>query len=371
MRAQASLTVFSRIGRQPLWGCLLMQLLCCAALYAQEQASPQPVKLGVIQGLTGIAAEDGQNVVRAIRLAAEEINRWNVVDLKLLIEDDGTTASKTVSAFQRLKAVGVDAIIGPTWDITSNAVIPFAAKSKMVLINTSTFPEAINLAQGDGYVFSNASSIEEEVKPFASYITRRNIRSAAILYVSNPWGETQLIRYRLAAEQLRVKLVDEVQSSTIENNDWRAVLPRIKARAPDTVVLLLNKTDIDQIVRQAAELRLDVNFFASKNAQPAFIRSASKGWYEGLCMSYPHEQLQQSRTFRAAFESAYHEPPLIYADNSYDAVKILYQAVLSETGEEGAQRRASGEGVFGSAGCLPLPPRQVPRRGGSVADVYP
>ena len=79
---------------------LIVSILSSEDCFAQ-QVVPGLVKIGVIQSLTGFAAEDGKTVVQSLQLAAEDINARGSYHVQLLVEDDGTQTKNTVSAFEK------------------------------------------------------------------------------------------------------------------------------------------------------------------------------------------------------------------------------------------------------------------------------
>ena len=103
---------------------LILLLLSCSCAYAESAAK---LKIGVIQSLTGMAAEDGKTVVQALELAAADIKQQTGTEVELVVEDDQTVSKNSVSAFQKLSAAVPDAIIAATWDFTTNPLLPMAA----------------------------------------------------------------------------------------------------------------------------------------------------------------------------------------------------------------------------------------------------
>lgn len=86
------------------------------------------ITLGAVLPITGIAAPVGEAERNAISLAAKEINASGGVGgrpLQLIVEDDGTDATKSVTATQKLITVDhADMLIGGVWDFLANAVVP-------------------------------------------------------------------------------------------------------------------------------------------------------------------------------------------------------------------------------------------------------
>lgn len=311
---------------------LLSQALVLGALCAglpSRILAAEIFKVGVIQSLSGIAAEDGKTVVQALELAADAINRPNQPGVKLIIEDDQTDPKKAVAAYQKLRSQNVDAVIAASWDFTTNSLLPLAERDKLVLFNTSTLPESLDMKKAAGYVFINAISVRQESAPFNAFIKLRKPSSLGIIYANNSWGETQLAAYEQIARTNEVNLVEKISSQNFDENEWRQIMPRLKAKNPAALLLLLNRNDLDVFLRRAREIGLRSLLFASKNAFDAFRLSKAPEIFEGLCFTYPLEQVKENKQFATEYQKRFGEKPRIYADNTYDALWILHKAFLS------------------------------------------
>lgn len=305
---------------------LLMTVPLHSAAEVRALSSEGVFKIGVVQSLTGIAAEDGVNIVRSLRLAAEEINANEALQVELVIEDDQSASKNSVAAFNKLAAQGIHAVIGATWDFTTNPLLPLARREKIVVFSTSTLPEALNLKEADGFGFVNAISVQAEARPFEAFIKRHEIKKAIIIFANNPWGLTQLDAYSNLAGRHGVSVLEKVSPSQYDINEWREIVPRIKTLKPEAVVLLLNKADLQTFLRRAKELDLQARFFASKNLWDALRLSQGREEFEGVCCTYPFEQMMGQKDFTARFRQQYKDEARIYADNSYDALFILHKA---------------------------------------------
>lgn len=289
-------------------------------------AEPDKFKVGVIQSLTGIAAEDGKNALDAILLAQKQINLTSKPEIKLLIEDDGTDPKQTVSAYQKLKNQGVELIIGPTWSFTVNSIVPLAARDKIILVNTSTIPECLNFSESNGYLFSNGVSVNEHVKAFELYLNERTIRSAAIFYTNNSWGQVQEKAYSKVLNDKHIKVVKRIESSDFDQNDWKNLIPAVRNLKVDLWLLLLNKTDIEILVKQARQLNVSSQIFTSYHL--ADLLNGRKGLklYRNICYPHPEKLLNQEK-FLSEFIDQYKTKPKIFSDSSYDAIFLVYRAL--------------------------------------------
>lgn len=293
--------------------------------FAQDQTA-EIIKIGVIQSLTGIASEDGKTTAQALRLAAEEINSSGKTKVNLLIEDDQTLPKNTVSAFQKLKNENVDVVIGATWSFTSNAIVPLAVQNKIVLLNTSTLADSINLKEGNGFAFSNATNAIEHAKMFESYLKKNQIKKVLVVYTNNAWGEVQRKAYLEVAKKLGIEIVDELKSVALDSNEWSAMIPRVKGKNAELLLLLLNKGDLEVFIKKAKEQGVTTKFFSSYHLYDSYKMATSKEIYNGICFPYPLERLNRESDFIRKYQAKYGEEPRIFADNSYDAVFLIVKA---------------------------------------------
>lgn len=299
--------------------CLLLLPLIAFAENDKE------LSVGVIQSLTGMAAEDGKTVVQALRLASEDLAKRGI-RVNLLTEDDQTTQKNGITALHKLMTSKPDVIVAATWDFTTNPLLPVAAQYQVPIFNTSTLPESLDLTSSKGFAFINAISVKSESEPFRRFLTKVPHSKIAIVYANNSWGDTQLKIYKKIAEDLGASIVDEFKPSSFDENEWRILIPRIKEKNPSLVVLLLNKNDILVFLQRAKELGMTSKFFTSKNGFDAFRISKNKGLFNGTCFTYPLERFKRETEFTNRYAEKFGEEPRIYADNTYDALCILSAA---------------------------------------------
>ena len=306
--------------------------------------------IGVIESLTGIAAPYGTNNLQAIQMAANEINDQNRVTIKLVVEDDQTDPKKTVAAYQKLVNGGVDAIIGSTWDFTSNAIVPLANRDKTVLIN-SVMPESLQSMTKDGYVFSNGRSAVRATIPFEKFARREKISSVAIAVVNNSWGAVQLKSYKKLFESLGIRVIDSAESANFDANEWNTVVTRFKALTPDAVLLILNQNDIDLFVHRTKTLNLTSRIFSVETAAEALAASPSPKVFENLCMSFPMHDMDRQRSFAGRFREKYHTEPKSLSAAAFDTVGLLATAYAKSDGNKvvlhNALRLTELDGVAG------------------------
>src|SRR6185295_10850612 len=100
---------------------------------AADPAKSEPIKIGVVNEITGIQAQAGEFTVNGIKLAQEEINNAGGVlgrRIELQIEDNQSTNPGTVLAFSKLGSRGdIAGIVGPIRSTQVQAASPTIAKA--------------------------------------------------------------------------------------------------------------------------------------------------------------------------------------------------------------------------------------------------
>ena len=119
-------------------------------------AEPAPDKsdelaIGVVFPLTGHLAATGQLMQQGFDLALDEINAAPLgrPKLQFLVEDDSSTVSGAVSAFNRLiHQEGVSVILGPASSSATQAAFPIAQDNQVVAISPTSGARGLS-ALGD------------------------------------------------------------------------------------------------------------------------------------------------------------------------------------------------------------------------------
>lgn len=305
---------------------IVMLLTSVVSVVWAEQAS-QDIKIGVIASTTGIAADDGTLVLRSVELAVADYNERNDRKIRLFVEDDGTDAKRSVAAFRKLQLSKVQGIIGCTWNFLTNAVIPLAGQAQIPIISTSSYPDSLDLAVGDGFAFGNYLMVANEVEPLKKYLARETPQSVYLVYVNNGWGELQRDRYVKELRQANVQAIYESTTAGHADNEWSTTVLKVKAKKPELTILIVNKNDINLFLRKSEQLGFHSRFFGGSASLDAYRESMTKQLYSDFCFTYPMEKLRKSQEFIGRFKARYGQEPRMYADNSYDAVAILAEAI--------------------------------------------
>jgi len=306
-------------------GLLIITILLIIS--CKKNTEDQTISIGVVLPLTGIASIHGNNEREGINLAIKEINENGGINgrqVNVIYEDDQSEPTKTVTAIQKLIDVdNTKIIIGATWDILANAVIPVIDKRKVVLLSPSALPDTTTASSP--YFFSVHSPVAINEKVIEKYIKDNDIKTVGILVVNNPWGVAHLNTFKKAVEATNISLLKEIKLQNFDNNDLSAELTLLKDLNLDAIFITINFNDAALFVRKRVELDLKSKILAHDNIASA-IRNGrvTAENADGITLFSFNEP---SEEFAERFYKEYNKKPAIYHDTSYDAVYAIKSAI--------------------------------------------
>lgn len=157
-----------------------------------DDPPPQPITIGFLAPLTGDIAAFGRDLTDASNLALEEINTAGGVrggrQLKLNVQDTGTSAAGASISFTSLLNQGLPVILGPT---ASSEVVGIREQVKagttLTISQSATSPELSALDFG-GYFIRLAPSDAVQAVVLAEKITQKALAGLCVVYRDDPYG---------------------------------------------------------------------------------------------------------------------------------------------------------------------------------------
>lgn len=136
----------------------------------EEEPEKEPIKIGILQDMTGGLAFHGEWGFRGTVAAIERINEAGGIDGRLVeyvLEDSATSASTGLTKFKKLVLEdGVDFVIGPCNTGVDLAINPYAREMNTVYFNGGT--AVANIQEfGNRYVFRVVNDMRSEMRALA------------------------------------------------------------------------------------------------------------------------------------------------------------------------------------------------------------
>jgi branched-chain amino acid transport system substrate-binding protein len=296
-------------------------------------AHADPIKIGVVQPLSGSVAYNGTSFVNGAKLAVEEINKKGGVlgsKLELAIEDGVCAPDKSVSAAEKLiQSDKVPVIMGAFCSSATLAVMPVAAQHKVPLITgVSSNPSLTE--KGNIWFFRATETDALLAKAFAKILhDDLKLKKLAYVGVNDDFGRGAVDQFEKAMTAMGVKTTfkDYFDHGT---TDYYTLLTRVRAAKPDGVFVAAESQDGSILVKQVKELGIDTKVFGVGSWATADFMKAAGPAAEGIYAAVPYAATMQNpvnKTFVAAYEAHYKEYPGKYGAAGYNVTHIVAQAI--------------------------------------------
>ena len=325
-----------------------------------KDAAPQGIPVGFFGALTGPEATFALSGRNGARLAVEQVNAEGGVlgvPMALHVEDDRNEASEAASAVSRLITRDhVVALIGENASSRSLAAAPIAQTYRVPMISPSS--TNVEVTKKGDYIFRVCFIDSAQGRALAAFARRRlKAATAAILEdVRNDYSVGLARAFAADFASAGGRIVADLKFSE-GDSDFSAQLTSVAAARPDVLFVPAYYTDAGLIARQARALGLEATLLGADGWDSPKLAEIGGKSLEGAYFSNHYsvdEPSPAARAFVAAYRKAYGTNPDSIAALSFDAVRLLADAIRRAGSTEGKRVRdalaatAGFEGVTGS-----------------------
>ena len=208
---------------------MILALLVAGFITAPAMAA-DPIKIGIIQGLSGPYEIYGKAEVTGFKMGLEYFtkgsNKINGRDVKLFVEDSQIKAARAKVLLTKLYSDDkVDLVIGPTSSGVALAILPVAQQFKKILIVEPAVADSITGKNWNRYVFRTGRNSSQDAISNAVAIAKPGV-SIACIGQDYAFGRDGIAAYKKAAEKLGAKIVHEEYADP-KGTDFTAPIQRI------------------------------------------------------------------------------------------------------------------------------------------------
>jgi len=234
---------------------LVALTLLPAAGGAQSSA---PIKIGVIEPLSGPVAASGNYVRMGAEIARDWVNARGGVNgrkIELQIEDNKSDPKEAASAAEKLIVRDkVPAIMGAWGSSMTLAAMPKLEEYGVPMV-VETSSAASVTKRGNPWVFRISPPSEMEALGLEPYVDKLGVKKVDFLAVNTDWGRGSIQAF---GDMLRKKGVQVGAAEFMEQSatDMNAQLTKIKQTGGDTLFLTTAVEQITLVLKQGQEQRL-------------------------------------------------------------------------------------------------------------------
>jgi branched-chain amino acid transport system substrate-binding protein len=323
-------------------------LILPAASAAAAGNEGDTIVLGAAVSLTGKYAVNGKNTKDGYDLAVDRINEMGGVKvggknykLKVLYYDDESTPARGAQLAERLISQdGVKFVLGAYSSGLTKAMAPVTEKYKVPHVEGNAAAREL-FTQGYRYLFAVLSTADYYLRDavvLAAQVAKEHGRDPASVKIAMAFENDPFsldVREGVVEEAKKYGmkiLVDDKLPP--ELNDMAATLTKVKAVKPDLLLVSGHEKGATLVVRQTAEMRVDVPMIASTHCDSAKIAESLAQQAEGvLCgsqwdrhLAYQDKWFGSADQYADRFEKRFAYPAPYQAAESTAVVLVFADA---------------------------------------------
>jgi branched-chain amino acid transport system substrate-binding protein len=240
------------------WLALGLALLFVIGAGAPVLAQSAPVKIGVIQPLSGAVAASGNYIRMGAEIARDWINAKGGVNgrkVELLIEDNKSDPKEAASAAEKLIVRDkVPAIMGAWGSSMTLAAMPKLEEYGVPMVVETSSAASIT-KRGNPWIFRISPPSEMEALGLEPWVGKLGVKKADFLAVNTDWGRGAVSAFGdvLKKKGENVGVVEYMDQAA---TDMSAQLTKIKGSGGDTLFVTTAVEQITLILKQAQEQRV-------------------------------------------------------------------------------------------------------------------
>jgi len=311
-----------------------------ASLVADAQA---PIRIGASLSLTGTYAEPGRYQHQGYQLCQKDLNAKGGVlgrKVEFVVYDDQSVPATGVRLYEKLITEDkVDAVMGPYSSAITEAAVNVTEKYKKIMVAPLAATTSI-FKKGRKYAFMIISPAEVYLEGLVDIGAKRGLKTIAIINEDTLFPKSSANGTAELAKKAGLSIVLQ-EAYPKGNQDFSALLTKIKATNADIVAAATYFDDAVAIVRQAKELGVNPKmlgvtvggdipkFYELLKSSAEYIYSASQ-WESTL----PYPGVKE---FNAAFVKDFGQEPSYHAAAGYAGCQ-LYAEALKKAGTLDAEK---------------------------------
>jgi branched-chain amino acid transport system substrate-binding protein len=249
-----------------------------------DEGGTETYPLGIAMALSGANAGLGQDFVRFMEFAVDDVNEQYAADgvkIELVIEDTQATAEVGLSALNKLATVEEVPAVFTAWSAVVKAMAPASEDLGVALFNVGANSPELEGAGANLRNFFPLSSVD--VRALATYMAEEEgAETAAIIRVNNATGEGAADVYQEAFEEAggEVVAVETIEQDAV---DASSQVAKVLAEKPDTIHVQTLLGESVAVLKALDEQGADVPITSYSGVGTAIsVRDASGAAMDGL-----------------------------------------------------------------------------------------
>ncbi|CAD7057485.1 branched-chain amino acid ABC transporter substrate-binding protein [Pseudorhizobium halotolerans] len=317
---------------------LVMSAVSAAAALSATALHAEPLKIGIIESLSGAQTSTGRLYANAVKYGVDRINEaggFNSEPVTVTEYDNAGGSPEAADKFRQAVADGVDIIFQGASSAIAGQLTEDVRKhnirnpgKEVIFINLGG--EAMELT-GDKcqfYHFRYTTTAPMRVNALVSAMKESGDLGDKVYSINQnySWGQDMQAAVEAAAAEAGYTVVDEVLHDVNKIQDFAPFVARIRSAGPDTVFTGNWSNDLLLLMKAAGDAGLDVTFATAFLDQPGNIANAGKTAL-GHYIANNYDNAATDGEFAESYKAATGHYPIFVEGHTAFAVGALQQAL--------------------------------------------
>jgi branched-chain amino acid transport system substrate-binding protein len=313
---------------------------------SSTKASNEPIKIGIIEPLTGAIAEAGTAVKDGAEIARDKINTAGGINGRQieLVEEDGANdpATSVNAATKLITEDNVLALIGAWGSSPTLAIEPITKADKVPqIIDTASSAKCTDKnAMGNDWAFRLPPPSAMEAAALKPHLADLGYKNVYLLGVDNDWGRGAATDMATVINEVGGKVVGSEYFQDSENN-FAPLLTRVKNSSADSIILTTDAPQVALLAEQARTLGITqkilvtggscfldevIKIVGAKNSEGLYATLFYSGAYDPSKSANPDESTYLNDTYKS---KGLDWTTVQEAARGYDSLMTLAAAIKS------------------------------------------
>ena len=311
------------------------------------------ITIAMVNPLTGDAATYGVSHKNGLELALAEINQAGGVkgqQIELVTHDDAGDPKQAAAGAQKFADMkSVVAIVGSCLSSNTLAMVPITDKAKLP---HSVISSSSSKLSGMSKYFFRMAVQDDKVGGLMVDLSQEKFKpkKIALMYLNNDYGKGLLASIEPQIKKYGLTMTS-AQTYLATDKDYSALLTKVKAEAPDVLLVGSTYTDGGLIVKQAREMGLTLPIVGPTGLySPKYMEIAGKAvdnsFFLGVFVpTNPDPKVQE---FVKKYKEKYGMEPDTFAALAYDQGYVLKDAIEKAAAKGTVTRESLREAMAAS-----------------------
>lgn len=324
---------------------------CAAALLlGQTAAAQETYGVGFTAALSGDFAAFGENMLRGVQLALQQIEANDGPSFNVVQVDDRGEAREGVLIAQRFCSdESIKVVLGYSFSSIALAAVPVYDQCGLpVVASAVTSPD---LSGSSPYFHRNILTDAVQGTMMGEFAAEGlELETVYVLHQQDDYGIGVANAFSTAAADAGVEIIG-TDAYLLGTRDFRTQLTRIRSAAPDAVFIGGFYSEAAKIAEQGQSLGLDVQYLGTDGSLNPELITLGGDAVEGMIvygMFDPSIATEATETFITSYQDAYGMAPNAFSALGYDAMMAVAEAVrIAEkvSGDDAVTREAVNDAL--------------------------